>query len=313
MPRGKIAMISAGVRKKQHAVFFSRKDIPFYIFASPWIIGMLVFFIYPAVMSLYYSLSDFDIVSKPVFCGFKNYIILFAKDQIFMKSIWNTLYMVIISLPIQLVFQLILAMMLNWNVKGIGIYRTLYYIPVLVPPVSIAVLFTMVYDDNYGILNAILKLVGLPAQQWLSSVQLSKPSIIIMGLWTAGSGMLFYLSSLKNVSQSLYESADIDGASAWTKMWKITLPCISPTIFFQLVMGVIWTFQLFTESYVLTKGGPNYSSYFMMYYLYLTAFKDGKMGMASAMAWVLFAIILIFTAIILKTSGKWVFYEEEVK
>ena len=131
-----------------------------------------------------------------------------------------------------------------------------------------------------------------------------------MGLWVAGSGMLFYLSSLKNVPVSLYESASIDGASAWKKMWKITLPIITPTIFFQLVMGVIATFQLFTESYVLTRGGPNYSSYFMMYYMYLTAFKEGKMGMASAMAWILFVIILVFTVIILKTSKKWVYYEE---
>ncbi len=305
----------AGFRaeKKKHSALFSRKDISFYLFAAPWIIGMLIFFIYPAVMSLYYSLTDFDIISTPVFVGLKNYVILFSKDQIFLKSIRNTLYMVAFSLPIQLIFQLLLAMMLNWKVKGIGLYRTMYYIPVLVPPVSISVLFTMVYDDDYGILNAVLRLVGLPSQQWLTSVQLSKPSIIIMGLWTAGSGMLFYLSSLKNVPPSLYESADIDGASAWTKMWKITLPIISPTIFFQVVMGVIGTFQLFTESYVLTKGGPNYSTYFMMYYLYLTAFKEGNMGRASAMAWVLFIIILIFTVIILKTSKKWVFYEEEAK
>lgn len=288
-----------------------KKEVPFYIFAAPWIIGMLVFFVYPAIMSFYYSMTDYSIVSKPIFTGLKNYLTLFTKDQIFMKSVVNTLYMVAFSLPLQLLMQLLLAMMLNWNIKGIGIYRTVYYIPVLVPPVSISLLFTMVYDDNYGILNAILRLVGLPAQQWLTSVQLSKPSIIIMGLWVAGSGMLFYLSSLKNVPVSLYESASIDGASAWKKMWKITLPIITPTIFFQLVMGVIATFQLFTESYVLTRGGPNYSSYFMMYYMYLTAFKEGRMGMASAMAWILFVIILVFTVIILKTSKKWVYYEEE--
>lgn len=298
---------------EKRSPLFSRKDLPFYLFASPWIIGMLVFFIYPAIMSFYYSLTSYDIVSQPVFAGLKNYVTLFTKDQIFMKSVQNTLYMVAFSLPLQLVLQLLLAMMLNWNMKGIGVYRTLFYIPVLVPPVSISLLFTMVYDDNYGILNALLKLCGLPPQQWLTSVQLSKPSIIIMGLWTAGSGMLFYLSSLKNVPASLYESASIDGASAWTKMWKITLPIISPTIFFQLIMGVIGTFQLFTESYVLTKGGPDFSSYFMMYYLYRTAFKEGKMGMASAMAWILFVIILLFTILILATSKKWVYYEEEGK
>lgn len=305
--------VKAGKKTHGKLDLFPKKDIPFYIFASPWILGLIIFFIYPAVMSFYYSLTNYDIVSKPVFIGFKNYVTLFTKDTIFVKSIINTLYMVAFSLPLQLIMQLILAMMLNWEVKGIGIFRAIYYIPVLVPPVSISLLFSMVYDENYGILNAILRLFGLPGQQWLTSVQLSKPSIIIMGLWTAGSGMLFYLSSLKNVPKSLYESADIDGASSWTKMWKITMPIISPTIFFQLIMGVISTFQLFTESYVLTKGGPNYSSTFMMYYLYQTAFKEGKMGMASAMAWILFVIILIFTVVILKTSNKWVYYEEEMK
>lgn len=305
--------VKAGKKTHRKLELFSKKDIPFYIFASPWILGLIIFFIYPAIMSFYYSLTDYDIVSKPTFIGLKNYVVLFTKDTIFIKSVMNTLYMVAFSLPLQLIMQLILALMLNWEVKGIGIFRAIYYIPVLVPPVSISLLFSMVYDDNYGILNAILRLFGLPGQQWLTSVQLSKPSIIIMGLWTAGSGMLFYLSSLKNVSKSLYESADIDGASAWTKMWKITLPIISPTIFFQLIMGVISTFQLFTESYVLTKGGPDYSSTFMMYYLYKTAFKEGHMGMASAMAWILFVIILIFTIIILKTSNKWVYYEEEMK
>lgn len=304
-------MTRQDLKKKRPVGLFSYKsELPFYLFAAPWLIGMAVFFLYPAVMSLYYSLTNYNIIGHPIFIGFKNYVVLFTKDQTFIKCIWNTLYMVVFSLPIQLVFQLILALMLNWEVKGIGVFRTLYYIPVLVPPVSISILFTMVYDDNYGILNAILRLVGIPGQHWLSSVQLSKPSIIIMGLWTAGSGMLFYLSSLKNVSPSLYESARIDGASNWQRLVKITLPLITPTIFFNVVMGVIYTFQLFTESYVLTKGGPNYSSYFLMYYMYNEAFKAGKMGMASAMAWVLFVIILLFSILILKTSKYWVYYEE---
>lgn len=306
-------MRSIETKKNKHSLLFSKKDIPFYLFASPWIIGLIVFFIYPAIMSFYYSLCNYDIVSTPQFVGLKNFVTLFTKDLIFMKSVRNTLFMVVISLPLQLIFQIFLAMMLNWSLKGIGVFRTLYYIPVLVPPVSISVLFTMVYDDNYGILNGILRLFGIPAQQWLTSVELSKPSIIIMLLWTAGSGMLFYLSSLKNVPTSLYEAADIDGASAWTKMWKITIPMITPAIFFQLIMGIIATFQLFTESYVLTKGGPNYSSTFIMYYLYKTAFKQGNMGLASAMAWILFVIILIVTVVILKTSNKWVYYEEEAK
>jgi len=185
--------------------------------------------------------------------------------------------------------------------------------PVLVPPVSIAILFTMVYDEDYGLLNAFLRIFHIPPQQWLSTIQLSKPSIIIMTLWVAGSGILIYLANLKDIPRTLYESAHIDGANSWWRFWKITLPMLTPTLFFQLVMSVIATFQLFTESFVLTQGGPDYSTYFIMYYLYLSAFRYGRMGMASAMAWILFLMILVITVLILKSSPYWVHYEGERK
>jgi multiple sugar transport system permease protein len=290
-----------------------KEELLFYVFAAPWIIGILVFFVYPAVMSFFYSLTEYDIVSPPKYIGMENYISLFTKDELFIKCITNTLFMVIIALPLGLMVQLILALMMNWDVKGIGIFRAIYYLPVLVPPVSISIIFTMVYDEDYGLLNSILNFLHIPPQQWLTTVQLSKPSIIIMTLWVAGSGMLIYLAALKDVPKALYESAYIDGANGWWRFWKITLPMITPALFFQVIMGVISTFQLFTESFVLTQGGPDYSTYFMMYYIYLSAFRYGRMGMASAMAWILFILILIITVIILKTSNKWVYYEGERK
>lgn len=296
--------------KRKNVGLDKKEERLFYLFAAPWLIGLVVFFIYPAGMSLYYSLTDFDIISPPKFIGMQNYANLF-NDELFIQCIKNTLYMVVFSLPINLIIQLLLALMMNWNIKGIKTFRTIYYMPVLVPAVSTSILFTMVYDPDYGLLNAFLKLFNIPPQMWLNSVQLSKPSIIIMSLWTAGSGMLIYLANLKDIPTVLYESAEIDGANSWWRFWKITLPMLTPTIFFQLVMGVISTFQLFTESFVLTQGGPDYSTYFIMYYLYLNAFKYSRMGVASAMAWILFIMILIITIIILKSSPSWVHYEEE--
>jgi multiple sugar transport system permease protein len=303
---------AAKVKGKKAGNLAAREELLFYAFAEPWIIGLLVFFLYPAGMSFYYSLTNYDIISPPKFIAIQNYTNL-AKDELFIKCIKNTLFMVAFSLPINLIVQLLLALMMNWRVKGIGLFRTIYYMPVLVPAVSTSILFTMVYDPDYGLLNALLKVFHIPPQQWLNSVHLSKPSIILMGIWTAGSGMLIYLANLKDIPEVLYESAEIDGANYWWRFWKITLPMLTPTIFFQLVMGIISTFQLFTESFVLTQGGPDYSTYFMMYYLYLNAFRYGRMGMASAMAWILFLMILIITVLILKSSPYWVHYEEERK
>lgn len=299
-------------KKKKRNGLVANEEKLFYLFALPWLISLIVFFIYPAVMSFYYSLTDYDIISAPKFVGIQNYVRL-MNDPLFIKSMQNTIYMVAFSLPINLVVQLLMALLMNWNLKGIGIFRTIYYMPVLVPAVSTSLLFGMIYDPDYGLLNSILKILHLPPQQWIFSVQLSKPSIILMGLWTAGSGMLIYLANLKDIPTSLYESAEIDGANFWWRFWKITLPMLTPTIFFQLIMGLINTFQIFTESFVLTHGGPDYSTYFTMYYLYLNAFRYGKMGYASAMAWILFVIILIATIIVLRTSSYWVYYEEERK
>ncbi|HEX7712450.1 MAG TPA: sugar ABC transporter permease [Bacillota bacterium] len=290
-----------------------KESLKFYLFASPWLIGVLVFFIGPALISLYLSLTKYDIISSPEFIGLKNYRFLFTMDDLFYKSLANTLYMVFIALPIGIIAQISLSLFMNLRLKGIAFFRTIYYLPVLVPAVSSAILWRIMLDDRFGLINVFLRFCHIPPQEWLNNPVLSKPSLILMGLWTIGDGMLIYLANLKDIPGSLYESAAIDGANAWHKFWAITLPMITPTIFFNLIMGVINTFQTFTSAYVMTAGGPEYSTYFYMYYLYQTAFKFGRMGMASAMAWILFLVILVLTVIILRSSKHWVFYEGERK
>lgn len=288
-----------------------REEVKFYLFASPWIIGLLLFFIGPAIASLGLSFTEYDILSAPKWIGLDNYNKL-LDDELFWKSLANTFYMIMIALPLGLAVQIMLAVFVNADLKGMSFFRTVYYIPFLVPAVASGILWGMLFNTDFGLLNYILSWFGIPSQSWLGNPSLAKPSIVLMGLWTTGSGMLIYLAGLKGIPGSLYESARIDGASRTRQFFHITLPLMSPTIFFNLVMGIISTFQMFTESYVLTRGGPNYATTFYMNYLYNNAFKYYKMGLASAQAWILFAIILVITLVVLKTSKYWVYYEGEI-
>lgn len=288
-----------------------KEEIKFYLFAAPWIIGLFIFFIGPAFASLGLSFTEYDILSPPKYVGTDNYTSL-LQDELFWKSLKNTFYMILIALPLGLVTQVLLAVFINADLKGISIFRTLFYIPFLVPAVASGILWGMLFNSDFGLLNAVLDFFGIPAQSWLGDPTLAKPSIIIMGLWTSGSGMLIYLAGLKGIPTQLYESARIDGASRFRQFKHITIPLLSPTIFYNLIMGIIGTFQMFTESYVLTRGGPNYATTFYMNYLYNNAFKYFKMGLASAQAWILFIIILAITLVVLKTAKYWVYYEGEI-
>ncbi|TCZ78795.1 sugar ABC transporter permease [Paenibacillus albiflavus] len=287
-----------------------REELSFYLFAAPWLFGLLIFFAGPAIASFVLSLTDYNILSSPTYVGTDNFQFLFH-DELFWKSLMNTLYMIVIALPITLIAQILLALFVNTERKGIGVFRTIYYLPYLVPAVATGILWGMLFNTDFGLLNNVLNWFGIPPQSWLSNPQLAKPSITIMLLWTTGSGMLIYLAGLKGIPKHLYESAIIDGATRRRQFWHITLPLLSPTIFFNLIMGIIGTFQMFTEAYVLTKGGPNYETTFYMYYLYNNAFKYFKMGIASAQAWILFLVILVFTLIVIRISRKWVYYEGE--
>ena len=279
------------------------------LFASPWIIGFVVFTAYAIAASLYYSFCRYDILTPPHWIGIKNYSRLLTNDELFARSLWNTMYMVVIGLPIGLVASLALSLLLNMKVKGIAIYRAIFYLPTLVPAVALATLWMWLLNTDIGLVNVMLSKVGIAGPGWLTDPALAKPALILMGLWGFGGSSILYLAGLQNIPDHLYEAAELDGANSFHKLRHVTLPMLSPVIFFNLIMGLIGSFQYFTQVYIMTNGGPQDSTLFYALYLFNRAFVDLKMGYASAMAWVLFAITLVCTLLVFKTSAKWVYYE----
>jgi multiple sugar transport system permease protein len=279
-----------------------------WLFVSPWVIGIAVFLIYPLIASLYFSFCDYSVLRPPIWTGLDNFNTLFH-DDVFWKSLWNTVYFTVIYLPLSLIVALGLAMLLNTKVRGMGIYRTIFYLPSLLPLVATAVLFLWVFDSDHGIVNNLLAAVGLRGPQWLTDTAWSKITIIILSLWGVGNTMIIFLAGLQEVPQSLYEAAEVDGAKAWAKTWAVTLPMISPIIFFNLVMGIVGCFQIFTVPYVMFPGGaPARSTYFYTAYLYDNAFRFHNMGYACAMGWIMFVIIVAATLISQRFSEKHVYY-----
>ncbi len=280
-------------------------------FASPWIIGFLVFTAYAVAASLYFSFCRYDILSPPQWIGIRNYSRLILDDEVFRSSLWNTLYMVIFGLPVWLVGSLSMSLLLNARVKGIAIYRTIFYVPSLVPLVALATLWLWLFNTDIGLINVLLRKVGIAGPGWLSDPAWAKPALILMGLWGVGGSAIIYLAGLQGIPEHLYEAADLDGAGVLQKFLHVTLPMLSPVIFFNLIMGLIGSFQYFTQVYVMTNGGPQDSTLFYALYLFNRAFVDLKMGYASAMAWILFLITLVCTLVVFKTSARWVYYEGE--
>lgn len=280
-------------------------------FASPWIIGFVVFTAYAIAASLYYSCCRYDILTPPQWIGLKNYSRLIFDDAVFAKSLWNTMYMVVFGLPVGLVASLVLSLLLNAKVKGIAIYRTIFYVPSLVPAVALATLWLWLLNTDIGLINVLLRKVGIAGPGWLTDPIWSKPALILMGLWGVGGSAIIYLAGLQGIPDHLYEAAELDGAGSLHKLRHVTLPMLSPVIFFNLVMGLIGSFQYFTQVYIMTNGGPQDSTLFYALYLFNRAFVDLKMGYASAMAWILFAITLVCTFVVFKSSARWVYYEGE--
>jgi multiple sugar transport system permease protein len=274
-------------------------------------------------MSIYYSFCRFDAITQPHWAGLENYQTLLTKDPLFWKSLWITFYMVIFGLPSALLFSLFLAILLNQKIKGQAFYRTIFYLPSITPVVASSILWMWLLNPQVGLINYVLHPIlnginavthlSLAVPGWLSDPAWSKPALVLMGLWGVGNTVIIFLASLQEVPEELYEAALIDGAGAWRKLWHITLPLISPVIFFNLVMGIIGYFQYFTQVWVMTRGGPSDSTTFYALYLFNNAFLFFKMGYASAMAWILFAITLVCTLIVFRTSSKWVYYSGETK
>ena len=281
-----------------------------YFFASPWIIGFLIFTGGPVVISLVLSFCQYDVLHDPTFTGLRNYRTLFFDDPLFWKSLGNTWFMVL-GVPLGMAVGLGVAMLLNTAVRGMTVYRTIYYMPAIVPTVASSILWMWVLNPQHGLINRGLEAVGIPGPDWLSDALWSKPSIILMGLWGAGQGMIIWLAGLKGIPQQLYEAAEIDGAGPFRRFLAVTLPMLTPYIFFSTIMGVIATFQIFNQAYIMTQGGPVDSTMFYVYYLFNNGFRYFKMGYASALAWVLFWLILALTLIQLKLAPRWVHYESE--
>ncbi len=284
------------------------------LFASPYIVGFLLLILYPAVASLYYSLCQYNVIKPPVWIGAGNYVELFTQDPLFWKSLSNTLYFTLFSVPLALAFSLGLALLLNQKVRAMAAYRTLFFLPSIVPIVASAVLWLWVLNPESGLINGMLRqFFGIDGPGWIADERWSKPSLILMSLWSVGGAMVIFLAGLADVPQSLYEVADIDGAGRWAKFRHVTLPMLTPTILFNLVMGLIAAFQYFTQVYVMTggKGGPVDSTMFYALYLYRNSFYYLRMGYASAMAWLLFVLILAATISLLVTSKRWVHYHGE--
>ncbi|NGP59312.1 sugar ABC transporter permease [Paenibacillus thiaminolyticus] len=285
-----------------------RDNMYFYLFISPWLIGFIVFALYPILASLYYSFTDYDIISSPHFIGLDNYKELF-EDELFYKSIAVTLKYTLISVPLGLFLSLIFAMLINMKIPARGFFRTAMYFPSMVSGVSMSLLWFWIFNPEVGVFNYILSWFGVKGPAWFLDENFAIWALIIMTFWGVGAGMIIFLAGLQGVPSSLLEAAKLDGAGRWTSFWNVTFPMISPVFLFQLIMSVIESFQVFTQAYVMTQGGPNYSTRFYVYNVYVSAFKDFRLGYASAMAWLLLLAILIITVIIMQSSNRFVYYE----
>ena len=290
--------------------YFRRQWFAGLFCAAPWLIGFVAFTGGPILFSILISFCQYDILNPARLTGTANYRWIFTQDPLFWKSLWNTAYMVL-GIPIGLVASLGLALLLNQKLKAMALYRTLFYLPAIVPAVAASILWIWIFNPTHGLLNSALAAFGIAGPAWLQDAAWSKPSLILMGLWGAGGGMIIWLAGLKGISTHLYEAAEVDGANAWQRFRFITIPMLSPYIFFNLVMGLIGTFQIFSQAYIMTQGGPVDSTLFYAYHLFNNAFRYLQMGQASAMAWVLFAIVFALTVVQLYLSKRWVHYESE--
>lgn len=280
-----------------------------YAMASPWIVGFLVFVLGPMVASAYFSLTEYSVLKPPVFVGLENYAKLFTDDRRYGAALYNTIYYTVFQVPLSIILSLTVAILLNQGLPGERIFRTIYYMPSVVSGVAMSMLWLWLFDPNLGLLNVVLGWFGLRGPLWLQDPHWSKPALILMSMWGIGGGMVIFLAGLQGVPKELYEAAMADGAGWLYTITRITIPLITPTIFFNLIMGIIGSFQVFTAAYIMTNGGPVNSTLFYVLYLYQTAFRFFEMGYASAMAWVLFFIVLVLTLAQFRLAGRWVYYE----
>ena len=288
-----------------------KKDtVKFFLFISPWIIGFLLFILIPMGMSLYYSFTDWDVLTKESFVGMANYAGLF-QDPLFYKSLQVTGVYTLITVPLNVFLSLMTAILLNMEGRFMVFFRTLYYIPAVLSAVVVAILWQWIFNSKYGLLNDVLAKFGIEGPRWLSDPQWVMPALVIMSIWGIGGGIIMYLAGLQAVPKDLYEAATLDGARFWKKLFHITIPSMSPIILFTFLTSLIATLQTFSQAYIMTSGGPNHATLFYAYYLYQNGVVYKKMGKACAMAWLFFIVVMLLSLVVLKVSGKVVYYESE--
>ncbi len=285
-----------------------RRDWVGYAFISPWLLGFVVFTAAPFVASVYLSFTRYDVVSPPSWIGGANYERLFLEDPLFWKSLGVTLKYAMVAVPVGILAGVGLALLLNLEIAGISVYRTVFYIPSIVPIVATSAIFMWILNPQIGLVNGILSWMGVEGPAWLQDTRWAFRSLVFMSLWGVGGSMIIYLAGLKDIPAALYEAAIIDGAGPWQRTRHVTLPMLTPVIFFNLVMGVIGSFQYFTQAYIMTQGGPDDTTHFYALYLFNRAWRYLDMGYASAMAWILFAIVMFFTIAIFRSHKRWVHY-----
>lgn len=289
-----------------------KREMAGWLFALPWLVGLALFYIYPLISSISYSFVTFKGVIPGDFVGLKNYQELMENDT-FWISVRNTMFYAVLVVPASLVFGIAVALLLNIRIKAQGIYRVMVFIPTLVPVVAVSIIWQWLLNSQFGLINYLLYKIGLPGPPWFGSEIWAKPSIVLIAQWTIGQTVLTYLAGLQDIPADYYEAATIDGAGPWQKMLKITLPLLSPVIFFNIIMGIISAMQQFTLPFVVTNGAgtPANSMMFYAMLLYKNAFSYFKMGFANAMAWMMFVVIMGLTLFVYSTSGKWVHYMGE--
>jgi len=300
---------SVRVRKVKKFSMEKRKVRAGMLFVSPWILGLLIFYAYPLLASVYYSFTSYSVINPGEFVGLDNYRRL-LRDDLFWISIRNTLHFTVMSVPINLIFAICIALSLNRKILFQGIYRTIFFIPTLVPIVATATVWRWLMNTHFGLINSMLAAVNISPVPWLASPQWTRPSMAIISAWGVGTAVVVNLAGLQGVSTEYYEAAEVDGANAFQKIFHITLPLLTPVIFYNLVMGMIGALQVFTLPFTLTfgDGSPVNSLTFYVMHIYNNAFGFMRMGYASAMAWILFLIILVLTVIVFRTSKRWVHY-----
>lgn len=302
-----------GIVKKKRNSELAREERAFWLFISPWALGFLLFTGGPIIASLFLSFADYNVVDSPVFVGLRNFVDLFH-DKLFYKSLGVTFYYAILAVPFTIISALILAVLLNSKIKGQAIFRTLYYTPSIVSGVAISFLWMWLLNPDFGVVNSLLhQWFGIKGLGWFSKPSTVIPSMVLMQLTSIGGTMVIFLASLQSLPTDLYEAASIDGANGLTRFFRITVPLISSVILFNAIIGIISSFQVFTQAYVITKGGPNWNSYFYVLYLFNTAFAQFRMGYASAQAWILFILIFMLTMLSLWVSKRLIYYEYDDK